>query len=191
MNLLKIEALYMYIDIGNSRSTFSTLHDGTNILTYLADTINANYANDLLTPFTIKDGDAIVGGVSNFQLLLDIYSDCLTTYYSPDFKNRFNNIPAVTNETLHFYFGAGIGHIDTPSTEDLHDINIVNGTSIINAIEASEKAKVVMKSRLTQKRSAVYSEADYFFNKQPFKFYCLAETQSFGSALNALFFPCI
>ncbi|EUJ22796.1 hypothetical protein PGRAN_11606 [Listeria grandensis FSL F6-0971] len=188
MESLKFEAIYMYIDISRSRHVFSTLHDGTKILTYIADSINTAYQDQLLTPFTIKDGDAIVGGVSDFQLLPDIYSHCLTLYYSPHFKAHFSAIPAVVDETLNFYFGVGIGYIDTPATEDLQNINIVNGTSIINAIEASERAKQIMKSQQGQRPSAIDSDEDYFFDKQPFKFYCIAEPKSFGNAVNAMFF---
>lgn len=188
MESVKLEAIYVYIDISSSRHVFSTLHDGTKILAYIADSINAAYQDRLLTPFTIKDGDAIVGGFSDFQLLPEIYSHCLTVYYSPDFRRHFSGISAVVDETLNFYFGAGIGHIDTPPTEDLQNINIVNGSSIINAIEASEKAKIIMKSQQGQKRSALYNDEDYFFEKQPFKFYCIAEAKSFGNALGAMFF---
>ncbi|MBC6309904.1 hypothetical protein HCJ66_10155 [Listeria sp. FSL L7-1582] len=146
MKSLKLEAIYMYIDISSSRHVFSTLHDGTKILTYLADSINNAYQEHLLTPFTIKDGDAIVGGVSDFQLLPEIYNHCLTIYYSPEFKNQLSSISVVVDEALNFYFGAGIGHIDTSSDEALRNINIVNGSSIINAIEASEMAKTIVKS---------------------------------------------
>lgn len=188
MKSLKLEAIYIYIDISSSRHVFSTLHDGTKILTYLATSINSTYQEHLLTPFTIKDGDAIAGGVSNFQLLPEIYNHCLTIYYSSEFKNHFSNIPAVVDEALNFYFGVGIGHIDTSSDEALRNINIVNGSSIINAIEASEMAKTIVKSQHNQKRSALYNGEDYFFDKQPFKFYCIAEIKSFGNAVNAMFF---
>ncbi|MBC2056741.1 hypothetical protein HCJ57_09490 [Listeria booriae] len=180
----KEAALFVYIDISNSRTIFSAMSEGTAILNDFADMLNTAYKDILITPFSIKDGDAIVGGVRDLTALLHIYSNCLTHYYSEDFKTSFKHLPAVQNETLNFYFGAGIGYIDTQSD----NINIVNGTSIINAIEASNIAKTITKSQTKQKKSAVSNNENYFFSKQPFKFYCLADSQSFGNVVNALFF---
>ena len=84
----------------------------------------------------------------------------------------------------------GFGTIDTDQNLD-SDINQINGSSFINAKEASEKSKEITKrGKLTRKKDLeIFS--DYFFNTSPFKFYSISsEKESYSNAINGLFYLC-
>ena len=188
INVNQKGSVYFYIDLISSRNKDYNLSDVRDLLELFSKYINKKIGRSLKTPFTIKDGDAITGGSDYFDHTLDIYQICLEFYFSKDLKVFKKN--RNFNEDINFYFGVGFGTIDTDQNLD-SDINQINGSSFINAKEASEKSKEITKrGKLTRKKD-LENFSDYFFNTSPFKFYSISsEKESYSNAINGLFYLC-
>lgn len=153
-----IKAAFFFIDLRGSREIFSSQIDSNKLLKSLADYLNKNFSMQLMTPFSVREGDALIGGTKDFRLIVDIYQTCLNFSYSKELLDfsKSSNTPI---DKIKFYFGVGIGNIST--TPDTYDnIEEINGSAISNAKEATEQAK-----------KAINSNDDYFFKLQKFQFY--------------------
>lgn len=175
MNNLKT-AVYFFIDIKNSRLIFEQRDDSYQLLINLKEYLNNKFSVQMLTPFSIREGDALIGGMSDFRLIFDLYQACVEYEYSEAYGD-FLATSKVDNAKIKFYIGAGIGTITTPSITYLN-IEEVNGSAVSNAKEAVEMAK-----------SAAKIKADYHYQIQKFQFYAKGDRSlAFVQILNPLMY---
>lgn len=159
-----ISAVFFFIDLRGSREVFNDQTNSTKILKLLEKYLNKSYTSRLMTPFSIREGDALIGGTTDVELLVDIYQTCLNFGYSKELLNLTETMD-VSREKIKFYFGVGIGEITTPAYTYIN-IEEINGTAISNAKEAAEKAK-----------KAIKSNDDYYFKLQNFQFYVQSDSK--------------
>lgn len=175
--------IYFFIDLKNSR-VFADQQIANHVLKLLADHLNHELADKLITRFSIREGDAVVGGGSNLTLMLDVYDACLSWYYGVELE-RFLKQNRKKREEINFYFGAGIGDITT-AEELADDIEQVNGSAIRHAKEACDEAKRISKIETGDPSK---KSGDYSFALQPFKFYGkTSENNELGQMLNGMMY---
>lgn len=93
------------------------------LLPEIARELNARFAGELLTPFTVRAGDELFGILSNPEAGFQAYK----TLYALS-----------TARGLPFYVGMGVGCVDLANSADAE---LVNGAAIWLAAEALEKLK--------------------------------------------------
>lgn len=179
------ESLYTYffIDLKDSRS-FDDQKITNFLLNKLAAFLNTHLGEQLLTPFDVREGDALIGGGRGASLLLTAYEQCIAWFYSPELE-KFIRESGLPKEKIQFYFGAGLGDITTPP-EVLHNIEQINGSALRFAKEATEEAKFINQDidNDTGKKSG-----NYAFLLQPFKFYAkTSEENQLGNVLTAMMY---
>lgn len=175
--------IYFFIDLKNSRS-FASQQITNQLMTSLADFLNQKLQASLLTPFAVREGDALIGGGQQMELLLETYDQCLTWYYSENLAQFLKKI-SQTKEAISLYFGVGIGDVTT-SLELSSDIEQINGTAIRYAKEAMETAKAINNEIPAD---ANKKSDDYAFLMQPFKFFAkTSEANELGQVLNGMMY---
>lgn len=173
---LKKNLIYFFIDLKGSRQVFSNQGEANELLNLLAQQLNQHYTNDLITPFDVRQGDAIIGGVEDARLMVDIYQSCISFGFSEEFLS-FSSHYQINPESIKYYFGVGVGDITTPDSV-LKNIEAVNGTAISRAKEAADLAK-----------EASHSKEDYAFKLQSFQFYAKTDsTEATSTILNPMFY---
>lgn len=184
----KIQVLYFFIDIYNSRQLFkNNQKEAYKLLKSLSKYLNKKFTTKLLSNFDIREGDGILGGTKDLSLLVDIYERCLSFMDSKDFESLEFNI---NKNELHFYFGVGIGDISTPPST-LHSHHTINGTAISNAKEASDIAKAIVKYNNTKDKHSIKHDinkkVNFFYKFQNFHIYIQTDDQS-DKLLNPSFY---
>lgn len=178
--------VYFFIDVKDSRNNINDLESNRNLLTLLQLKLNKKFKSRLVTRFSIKDGDALIGGMHSFSSIIEVYQECLEFYYSEDFLKFKKNNNILDN--IEFYFGTGLGTIDTDKSVN-NNLEEINGSSFINAKNASDKAKEITK--LEEKKVDTSEINSYYFNLSPFKFYCISPKKyDFSSTVNSMFYLC-
>jgi hypothetical protein len=104
------------LDVVDSRKITATKLE--KLLQKLTEDLNSKYENDLLMPFTIRNGDELIGIFHRFSV----------SYKALEY------ILEVTREFA-IYAGCGFGEINTLNNVNVHTSN---NASIINAIEARD-----------------------------------------------------
>lgn len=172
----EINAVFFFIDIRGSRRIFSNQTISNKLLILLEKYLNSKYGRELLTPFTIREGDALIGGTERMELVVDIYQTCLNFRYSKELK-KFSNSNDISIDKIKFYFGAGFGKISTPRST-YNKVEEINGTAISNAKEASELAK-----------KAIEAKDDYCYEIQNFQFYAKCDSNDLREKIiNPIFY---
>lgn len=168
--------IYFFIDIKGSRKVFANQGEANELLNLLATYLNKKYKKQLLTPFDVRQGDAIIGGVEDARLMIDIYQSCIGFSFSDEFMT-FSIQHQLNPKTIEYYFGVGVGDITTPDNV-LTNIEAVNGTAISRAKEAADSAK-----------EATTSKSDYAFKLQSFQFYAKTDSSdTINTILNPMFY---
>jgi hypothetical protein len=101
------------------------------VLKECQQTINKQFEQDLLVPFSIRNGDELIGVLKNFSKAYQLINHILE-------QSQLHRCP--------FYLGIGIGELET---ED-NNVHTMNGSAILHAFYArdkylkkkSEKAKI-------------------------------------------------
>lgn len=143
-----LEELYcaaIATDIIDSRKFHSE-----SVLNDIVGDLNRIFHNSLVTPFSVRMGDEIIGAVANFS---DGYN-VLTELYRITKKHRIG-----------MYVGLGFGTIDT---EERIDIHRVNGSAIRSAITARDSyvknqtsTSALFNRHQTQYRFFAYAEDSF------------------------------
>ncbi|NMC15725.1 MAG: hypothetical protein GYA40_03675 [Chloroflexi bacterium] len=104
------------------------------LLPEIAQELNARFAGDLLTPFTVRAGDELFGILTNpeagFQAYKALYA-------------------LATARGLPFYVGMGTGSVDLSASADAE---LVNGAAIWLAAEALDKLKAKAENELMSRQ---------------------------------------
>jgi hypothetical protein len=91
------------------------------ILNEYQQTINQRFHQDLLVPFTIRNGDELIGVIGNFASAYPLVDYILQ-------QSHLHRCP--------FYLGIGIGKLETTNITDVHTIN---GSAVLYAFEARDQ----------------------------------------------------
>jgi hypothetical protein len=91
------------------------------ILNEYQQTINQRFHQDLLVPFTIRNGDELIGVIGNFASAYPLIDYILQ-------QSHLHRCP--------FYLGIGIGKLETTNITDVHAIN---GSAVLYAFEARDQ----------------------------------------------------
>jgi SatD family (SatD) len=91
------------------------------ILNEYQQTINRRFHQDLLVPFTIRNGDELIGVIGNFASAYPLIDYILQ-------QSHLHRCP--------FYLGIGIGKLETTNITDVHAIN---GSAVLYAFEARDQ----------------------------------------------------
>lgn len=92
-----------------------------NILSECEQAINKRFHHDLLVPFTIRNGDELIGVIANFASAYPLIDYIVQ-------QSHLHRCP--------FYLGIGVGNLETMNTTDVHAIN---GSAVLHAFEARDK----------------------------------------------------
>lgn len=103
------------VDLKDSRKFSSE-----KVLSRIVDDLNHTYQQSLVTPFSVRMGDEIIGAVANFSDAFLVFRDL---YHQTKLQK------------VGLYVGLGFGMIDT---EERIDVHRVNGSAIRSAITARD-----------------------------------------------------
>lgn len=90
------------------------------VLEECQQSINEEFKKDLLVPFSIRNGDELVGVIKNFSKAYSVIDYILK-------QSQLHSCP--------FYLGIGIGELET----DERNVHTINGSAVLHAFEARDK----------------------------------------------------
>ncbi|HET7580196.1 MAG TPA: hypothetical protein VFK33_13040 [Bacillales bacterium] len=116
--------------------------------------LNETFADDLLIPFDIRNGDEVVGVLKRFSV----------GYFA---ARRLMEV--LQEKEIHLYTGLGLGHLDTPDAT----VHTMNGTAVLNAFQARDHFLKKQLPEVTQWKTKGKKKTDIFFYSEAYPYQAL------------------